>query len=301
MQRKVLTALGVVLVALFIVVPAASARWAIGNGPTDLELNELAPPALPGQVCTTHIDGRAGLSTTTDPAVTPPPPPPDQGLKVELFTGPPGSLAGAHGVPGGLELADGTTTVSPIASVTTAPPAKLNPAEEYMDFTGVSFWEYAAAPFSFNLAADQVTPGNDVALRQGGYSAIITAKATACASTPPPITAVIDVLPGLAQNPVIPSLRLPVLPVRVFGSSTLDVTKIATLKLGNAQPAVIPPSLARFFAPKDRNGDGFLDQDYLFVPAATGIVCGDTSVGLTGTLTGGESFSGTDAIKTVHC
>jgi hypothetical protein len=89
--------------------------------------------------------------------------------------------------------------------------------------------------------------------------------------------------------------------VRVFGSAQLDVTAIATVKLGTAAPAVLPPALARLFAPRDRNGDGYLDRDYLFVPSATGISCGATSVSLTGTLTNGTTFAGTDAIRTVLC
>jgi hypothetical protein len=63
----------------------------------------------------------------------------------------------------------------------------------------------------------------------------------------------------------------------------------------------LPPLLARLLGPRDRNGDGFLDRDYVFVPAATGIACGATSVSLTGTLANGNAFAGTDTIKTVLC
>ncbi len=303
MKLKVLMAICVALVG-FVVVAPASARWRIGNGPADIEINEVSPPAFSNQVCTTHVEGRAGLSTEIDPAVTPPPPGPYDPLTVELFTGPPASLDGAQGAPGGILLADGTTLVAPIASVTTAPPTLLSQPEEYTNNGNTPIWEYAAAPFSFTLAPGAVAPGNDVAFRQSGHVAITVLNAVTC-STPPSITAVIDVLPGIASNPVIPSLRLPILPVRVFGSATLDVTKIATVKLGNASAVAIPPWLVRLFprlfAPRDRNGDGYLDRDYFFAPASTGIACGATSVNLTGTLSGGGTFSGTDAIKTVHC
>ena len=97
MKLRVFTAIGIVLAAM-VVVSSGSARWTIGNGTTDLEVNG-PNPALPGQVCTTHIEGRAGLNTTTDPAVTPPPPGPYSPATqvVELFTGPAGSLDGYRG------------------------------------------------------------------------------------------------------------------------------------------------------------------------------------------------------------
>lgn len=148
-----------------------------------------------------------------------------------------------------------------------------------------------------------IADGNQVALRVGSHTAILTLPATTCAPPPPPqpLAASIDVLPGVSPNLVIPWLKLPVLPVRVFGSQQLDVTAIATVKLGNASPAVLPPALARLLEPRDRNGDGYLDRDYVFVPSATGIACGATSAALTGTLTNGTAFTGTDAIRTVLC
>ena len=139
-----------------------------------------------------------------------------------------------------------------------------------------------------------------MALRLGSHAAIVTLSAITCAA-PQPLAASIDVLPGFSPNLVIPSLRVPVLPVRVFGSAQLDVTAIATVKLGTAAPAVLPSLLARLLAPRDRNGDGYLDRDYVFVPAATGISCGATSAGLTGTLANGTAFAGTDAIRTILC
>jgi hypothetical protein len=303
MKRKVLTAMCVTLAAT-VLAPQASARWAVGNGITDLEIADPTPPAQPGEVCTGHIEGRAGLSTQTEPtSTTPPPPGPYPPLTVQLFTGP--DLVGAQGEPGGLRLLDpndpnGTgALIPPIATVTTAPLTALSPPEAY-DANGVATWEYAAAAFSFTLASGTIQPGDDVALREGNRTAVVILSAVACATTPPPpITAVIDILPGITPNFVAPSVRLPILPVRIFGSATLDVTKIATVKLGNASPVAIPPALAKLFVPKDRNGDGLLDRDYLFVPKATGIACGATSASLTGTLDGGGSFSGTDSVKTV--
>ena len=97
MKVKAFTAIGVVLVAM-VVASAASAKWVIGNGTTDIAVTG-PNPALPGQVCTTHIEGFAGLSTGTDPAVTPPPPGPYSPLVVELFTAPgPGASTATRGV-----------------------------------------------------------------------------------------------------------------------------------------------------------------------------------------------------------
>ena len=297
---KVLAVIGAALVAM-VMASSGSAKWVIGNGSTDLEVTG-PNPALPGQVCTTHIEGRAGLSTSVDPAVTPPSPGPYSPLVVELFTGPAGSLDGYRGGGSGELLPPDSSlpTISSTASVTTAVPTALNPAEKYTDNGGEDLWEYAAAPFSFDLPAGTIAAGNEVALRLGSHTAIVTLSAITCAA-PQPVAASIDVLPGLSPNLVIPSLRVPVLPVRVFGSAQLDVTAIASVKLGTAAPAALPAPLARLLAPRDRNGDGYLDRDYLFVPAATGISCGATSASLTGTLANGTAFAGTDAIRTVLC
>src|SRR4029077_9189249 len=107
--------------------------------------------------------------------------------------------------------------LAPVTSVRTAAPTALNPPEPYGDDGNgnPTLWEYAAAPFSFDLPAGTIAPGNDVALRLGSLAAIVTLRAITCA-TPQPLVASIDVLPGISPNLVIPSLRLPVLPVRVF-------------------------------------------------------------------------------------
>jgi hypothetical protein len=149
------------------------------------------------------------------------------------------------------------------------------------------------------VPAGVIADGNSVALRVGSKEAILILSATTC--SPQPITASIDILPGVSPNLVAPRVKLPVLPVRVFGSAKLDVTAIATVKLGTASPAALPPILAQLLKPRDRNGDGYLDRDYVFVPSATGITCGATSAALTGTLTNGAVFAGRDAIRTILC
>ena len=299
MKLKISALIGVAIAAM-VVASSGSAKWAIGNGTTDLDIN--APnPALPGQVCTTHIEGRAGLSTGSDPAVTPPPPGPYSPLRIELFTAPAGGLDGyAGGATDQLDPPDPSLpTITSIASIKTSAPTALNPPEFYTGNGNEDIWEYAAAPFSFDVPAGVIADGNSVALRVGSKEAILILSATTC--SPQPITASIDVLPGVSPNLVAPRVKLPVLPVRVFGSAKLDVTAIATVKLGTASPAALPPVLAQLLKPRDRNGDGYLDRDYVFVPSATGITCGATSAALTGTLTNGAAFAGRDAIRTILC
>ena len=291
MRGKLLLWLGVAATVLLAVAPSASAKWILGNGPTDLEI--ATPSGLTdGQVCTTNIQGRVGLSTSDDPSdpATPPPPGPYAPLAVRVYTGPPGSLDGSLG------------GASPIVTYTTAAPTALDPAESYFGDFSETFllYEYAAASFTIPIPPGAIQDGNEVAVQNGTHSAYVTLKAIACAGVhPPPVAAVIDVLPGIKRNPVIPWLKHPKLVVRLFGSAALDVRAVSNVKLGNAPAAPIPHALARLFVPKDRNGDGFLDRDFLFVPAATGITCASTRVSMTGSIGSDNTFSGSDAVTPV--
>ena len=289
MRVKLLLWCGIAAAMLLAVAPSASAKWTLGNGPTDLEIT--TPSGLnDGQVCTTSIEGRAGLSTSDDPSnpATPPPAGPYAPITVSVYAGPPGSLDGSLG------------SASPIVKYTTVAPTALNPAESYFGDFSETFllYEYAAANFTIPIPTGAIQEGNEVAVQNGAHSAYVTLSAKACASVPPPpVAAAIDVLPGLRNNPVIPWLKAPVLVVRLFGSTNLDVRGVSGVKLGDAPAAPIPPALAKLFVPKDRNGDGFLDRDFLFAPAATGITCHSTAVSLTGTTGSGGTFSGSDAVK----
>ena len=49
------------------------------------------------------------------------------------------------------------------------------------------------------------------------------------------------------------------------------------------------------------NDDGFDDMVFHFKVSDTGITCGDTEAILTGKTFGGDSITGTDAVKTVGC
>ncbi|MGH3139238.1 MAG: hypothetical protein ACRDQE_05855 [Gaiellales bacterium] len=300
MARKILVGAGVAALSFLAIAPSASAKWILGNGQTDLEIT--APdPGQPFRVCADRVQGRAGLSTANDPAVTPPPPGPYAPILVRVFAGAPGTLDGAEVQGDGtLLLLDGTTA-TPAATQLTSAPTAVDPPESYFGDFSETFlvWEYAAAPFDISIPSDRSQPGDEVLVQQGSHSAYVTLGTIACSSGP--ITARIDVLPGKSKNHVAPSVKRPVLIVRLFGSATLDVTGVTDVRLGNAAAAPIPSDQTKRFAPKDRNHDGYLDRDFRFVPAATGITCSSTSVSLTGRTAGGTSFSGSDAVKPVHC
>jgi hypothetical protein len=302
-RRKILVGAGIAALSLLAIAPPASAKWILGNGTTDLEITP-PDPSNPFQVCANRIQGRAGLNTSVDPDATPPPPGPYAPITVRVFTGASGTLDGAEVQGDGtLLLLDGTTA-SPAATQVTSAPTAVDPPESYFGDSSETFlvWEYAAAPFDISIPADKSHPGDEVLVQQGSHSAYVTLAAIACSSEPPPpINARIDVLPGTSKNRVVPSQKLPVLVVRLYGSATLDVTGVSDVKLGNAAAAPIPRALRKRFAPRDRNKDGYLDRDFRFVPAATGITCSSTSVSLTGRTVGGASFSGSDAVKPVHC
>jgi hypothetical protein len=53
--------------------------------------------------------------------------------------------------------------------------------------------------------------------------------------------------------------------------------------------------------PADLTGDGRKDRLYFFRPSQTGLTCTSTSVTIGGSLSGGETWSGMDAIKPVGC
>jgi len=300
-RRKILVGAGIAALSLLAIAPPASAKWILGNGTTDLEITP-PDPAHPFQVCADRVQGRAGLNTPNDPAVTPPPPGPFAPITVRVFTGPSGSLDGATVQGDGtLLLLDQTTVQTAAATQVTSAPTAVDPPDPYFGDFSETFliWEYAAAPFDISIPAAQRFPGGEMLVQQGSHAAYVTLGAVACSSGP--IDARIDVLPGKSQNRVVPSQKRPVLIVRLYGSATLDVTGVTDVKLGNAAAAPIPPDQTKRFAPHDRNHDGYLDRDFRFVPAATGITCSSTSVSLTGHTADGTSFSGSDAVKPVRC
>ena len=190
MRRKAIVTIITALALLGVWVPSAEAKpkWAYGNGQSDLAVegapgNELA-------VCTTSITGFAGVGTSVDPAVTPPPLPPTTGFTVELYAG--DQLSGSTHTPGSGQLTfentdPGRDPLLPLQTTTTAPPAALDPPEEYADFQGEPIWEYADAPFTFTLPAypapGSIAPGSEVLIVKADNTAYYQTSALNCTTT----------------------------------------------------------------------------------------------------------------------
>jgi hypothetical protein len=274
----------------------ASARWTIHN---DVDVTSITAP--PGgndrQTCSDTLRGQTGWSEfSTDPgAVTTLPDYAFQPVPYVIYLAPPGSLPDGDfvesgTVDGGFDYSDtnGLHPASLIVNFSSGPRTLLNPPQvsEVPDV-----YVFTSGDFSVALPSS-VTPGAIIGVKPAnGGSTFITLTAIDC-----PVSARIDVLPGIRPNYVVPSLRAPVLPVLVYGSAALDVRSITSVRLQNAAPGSVPSALTR---PFDANHDGKLDRVYWFSPAATGITCGQTSVTLTGGTSAGRSFTGRDAIRTV--
>jgi hypothetical protein len=123
------------------------------------------------------------------------------------------------------------------------------------------------------------------------------AKETFVPAVPPGPSVAIDVMPGRPGNKTL--LKLPFVPVTIFGSASFDVLQVdaSTLKLGRLGAASLP-SLTHV---RDTNRDGFVDLTAVFRTIDTGIRCGDTEVELTGRNYLTEPFNGADTIETIRC
>ena len=85
---------------------------------------------------------------------------------------------------------------------------------------------------------------------------------------------------------------------------------VAILSAGDFDPVQIDVSTVRFgpgdaaairYEVWDLNGDGASDVALRFKIPESGIRCGDTEATLTGKTIEGQSFAGTDVIRTVGC
>jgi hypothetical protein len=90
-------------------------------------------------------------------------------------------------------------------------------------------------------------------------------------------------------------------PVRIFGSKSLNVRKIKEVHLGEAAPASVPAQLKPSLQPKDVNKDGRLDRLYYFRQGDTDIMCIDTSAKVTGLTSDKKRFEGKNTIATEGC
>lgn len=108
----------------------------------------------------------------------------------------------------------------------------------------------------------------------------------------------IEIKPGsTAPVPINPKAN-GLIPVAVLSSATFDATKVdpASVAFGpNNAKNSLPASL------EDVDKDGNLDMVLHFPSEQTGIACGATVAGLTGSTVDNVFFSGTEAITTVGC
>jgi hypothetical protein len=112
-----------------------------------------------------------------------------------------------------------------------------------------------------------------------------------------PVTIVVK--PGDGQPAPINPKSNGKIPVAILSTGSFDATTVdpTTVKFGvlGSEASSTQTSL------EDVNGDGKLDMVLHFPTQNTGIVCGTTSVTLTGQTTSGQAISGTAPIRTVGC
>ena len=107
----------------------------------------------------------------------------------------------------------------------------------------------------------------------------------------------IDIKPDSDPNGINPRSK-GVIPVAVLGSIDFDATQIDSSKVafGPGKASAVHDGHV-----EDVNGDFFDDMVFHFSTQETGIACGDTDAALTGETFGGDSITGTDAVKTAGC
>jgi hypothetical protein len=109
----------------------------------------------------------------------------------------------------------------------------------------------------------------------------------------------VDIKPGSADNPInIKSNGY--IPVAILGGNGFDATLIdkATVKFG---PNHAMGLLYKGKHIEDIDSDGDLDMVLHFRRSDTGILCGHRFANITGQTLGGDSFEGSDILKTVGC
>ena len=185
-KRSVFVVAVIAALALFVQLsPPASARWAYGDGPSDVDITFEAS-STSNEVCGNHIWGRVGISDVGDPATFVAPPGPYGTRTVQLYASDV-SLLGATVEAGGLRRTDGVL-VPPLLVQTTGELQPLNPFETY-DGGGGTNIVYAAAPFNFVPAEGAVPAGTYLAVKMASRSAFAQARAIDCAPYVPPTVA----------------------------------------------------------------------------------------------------------------
>jgi hypothetical protein len=107
----------------------------------------------------------------------------------------------------------------------------------------------------------------------------------------------IDIKPHSESNAINPKSR-GILLIAILGSGEFDATQVdsSTVHFGRRNASVVRDSRVA-----DVNHDGYRDMLLYFDKKATGIRCGDESASLRGKTFNGQSFTGSDSIRTVGC
>jgi len=178
------------LAALTQVASPASARWAYGDGPSDVDIHVDGAPTS-NDACANHISGRVGASDIGDPATFVAPPGPYGTRTLHLYVSDQ-LLTGAQVEAGGLRRTDGVL-ITPLLVQTTGQLQTLGPFETY-DGGGTNI-VYASAAFSFVPPAGAIPVGSYLAVKSTSNHAFAQARAIACdpyvpptePTTPPPV------------------------------------------------------------------------------------------------------------------
>jgi hypothetical protein len=178
------------------------------------------------------------------------------------------------------------------------------PANEATDTLGEPEKRAFSRGFTFEWV-NELPVGHEVTVRindpdptDGTDHPEFTREVVPCATD---VTADIDVRPGRPGNPIDPS-----------GTDTIKVAVLTTQDHPSFDATKVRPRSVRFgrvgtegTPVRDRltdvDGDGDKDLVLRFRPSKTDIGCGDLSANLRGKLRGGDTFDGTDYIRTTGC
>jgi hypothetical protein len=308
-NRRGATALLAATTVIALAPSAAVATWRIHN---DVDITQItAPPGgTENETCSNALHGQSAWSTSVSPGEDPELSRPAAGsfayqpVDYVVWKAPPGASGGDFveadvGTGVNYQLADGTLLPAIFVRQFTTPARASVPAQLVFppaSSTSDNLYLYSLTNFTATLpssGSQRVVTGDIIGVKPAsGGSTFIDLTVISCG----PVPVRIDVRPGSSTNNVNPRQSTPLLPVLVYGSSTIDVRTIAAVHLQNASPKAVAANLRR---PFDADGDGFLDRRYYFAPSATGIRCGQATVALTGRTTSGVHFKSTDAIHTV--
>jgi len=176
----VLAVIGTLAVCTQLASPA-SARWAYGDGPSDIDIHVDGAPTS-NDVCANHISGRVGASDIGDPATFVAPPGPYGTRTVQLYVSDQ-LLTGAQVEAGGLRRTDGVLVPPSLVQIT-GQLQSLNPFETY-DGGGTNI-VYASAAFSFVPPDGSIPVGSYLAVKSTSAPAFAQARAIACDPYVPP-------------------------------------------------------------------------------------------------------------------